>query len=127
MNKPVHIALRLIPIEEDGYHLVVSGKINRDEVVLLLDTGASRSVFDLNRVMKLLGEQSAFPDQRLSAGLGTNSMKTHSAVLPLLKIGRWQIKNKEVVLLDLSHVNESYQKLGHPPIDGVIEIGRAHV
>jgi len=47
-------------------------------------------------------------------------MKSSSVVLKHLVLGDLQLKNFESVLLDLTHVNETYRMLGFPEIVGVI-------
>ena len=114
------IKLSLIRIDKHGCHLVVKGKIGRRNVRLVLDTGASQTVFDQNRIGTYIGHEDFEKIQSLSSGLGTNSMQSHVVKIPGFKLGDLEIKNDKVVLLDLSHVNESYGMMNMKPIDGVI-------
>ena len=57
---------------------------------------------------------------RLSTGLGTDSMSGFLSLIPKLKIGGLSILNLSVIVLNLSHVNKSYKQLGFPPIEGVL-------
>jgi len=114
------IPLDLINIDADGFHLMMNAKIGRKKVRLLLDTGASKTVFDETRLKKILGPDSnefALSEQ-LSTGLGTNKMESQISVLKSIKIGNAKLKNLEVVVLDLSHVNVSYELIGEKGIDG---------
>jgi predicted aspartyl protease len=112
----------VVPIEEDGVHLFIQGRINGRKARFLIDTGASRSVVDKFRLSRFYKDQN--PDlnktEKLSAGLGTNSMESNTTVLSLLSLGRLINRNYHIVVLDLSHVNESYKLLGIKKIDGVI-------
>lgn len=47
-------------------------------------------------------------------------MKTHSTVLNKVKIGEIVLTEYPALLLDLQHVNASYEKLGLSAIDGVV-------
>ena len=47
-------------------------------------------------------------------------MPTSTVTLKTFRIGDLIIENFPVVLLDLQHVNGSYQTLGHSEIEGVI-------
>ncbi|HCQ29346.1 MAG TPA: clan AA aspartic protease [Flavobacteriales bacterium] len=114
------VPFNIIPIEEDGFHLQLSGKINDNDVNLLIDTGASRSVFDENKIKAILGENLIEEIEKLSTGLGTNSMQSKKAVLESFKIGDIHLHNYEVAVLDLSHVNQSYTQIGLDEIAGVI-------
>jgi len=120
LSSSIKIPIELRCIEEDGFHLTIHARINGKSVHLLIDTGASRSVFDKKRAIRFVGESSHEPHDKLSTGLGTNTMKTHIAILKKMRIGDLLIENFEAVLLDLEHVNDSYEKLGLTPIDGVL-------
>jgi hypothetical protein len=115
----ITIPLRKINIEDDGNHIVVTALLNNKPANLLIDTGASRTIFDSNRIHLFEDSEIKLHD-RLSTGLGTNSMESKTITLGQLNIGDISIHNSEVILLDLEHVNVSYQKLNIDPIDGVI-------
>ena len=87
---------------------------------MLIDTGAFKTVFDKERIKKFVDEDEFELNEKLSTGLGTNSMQTHSAIIKKIKFGEISIKNFKTILLDLSHVNDSYHKLDLPVIDGVL-------
>ncbi len=119
-KKICNIDLELVPIEEDGFHLMVNAKIGRKKIRLLVDTGASKSVFDKNRIAAIT-ENSVFENmEQLSTGLGTSTMQSQMTEIKSIKIGCIEIKNSPVVILDLSHVNESYEMIGDKGIDGVL-------
>lgn len=119
-SRIIRIPLRIISIEEDGFHLVLDAEIGNKKALLLLDSGASRSVFDINRIKTFIGEKDFSPHEKLSTGLGTNSMITHTTELNNFKIGTMRLPAFKAVLLDLAYVNESYSKLGLEEIDGVL-------
>lgn len=118
--------LIIIPLEvanvELGYHLMLQAKIGRKKVRMLVDTGASMTVFDKSRLQIILnqGNDDFEKIEQLSTGLGTNSMEGAMAILPSLNFGTLKIRNFSTVVLDISHVNESYQLLGFKSIDGVL-------
>jgi predicted aspartyl protease len=125
MRKSItRIPVTLFEIEDGGYHLFVEVEVNGKPATLLIDTGASKTVFDRSRVMSLLGLDTENPDfelsPHLSAGLGTNTMESHLVVIDSLKIGDLTIENFESVVLEIDHVNQSYELLGHKGIDGVL-------
>lgn len=57
---------------------------------------------------------------KLSTGLGTNNMESHTIVLPVLKIGKFKIKDFEIAVLDLSSINQAYAGQNLPPLIGVV-------
>ncbi len=109
-------------IEGDGYHIAVIAYINGRKARMLIDTGASRTVFDSTRIMRFLKDKtSAFTkNQQLSAGLGTTTLESHSTSLSSFRLGDYRIKPYQAILLDLSNINHSYALIGLAPIDGVI-------
>jgi predicted aspartyl protease len=117
-----YIDLELVSIDENGFHIMIDAKLGRKKIRLLVDTGASKTVFDKTRLKRLLGEEEVTFEavEQLSTGLGTNSMESHLVTLKSLKIGEVKFLNYAVVVLDLSHVNESYKMIGDKGIDGVL-------
>lgn len=114
------IPFQVIPIENDGFHLQLTIKINNQNAILILDTGASRSVFDENRIKTFTTNHQTEDLERLSTGLGTNTMVSKKVYLEKLQFNELIIKNYEATILDLTHVNHSYQKLNLNLIDGVL-------
>lgn len=120
LSRTTIIPIESIIIEDDGSHILLKTKINGRNARLLIDTGASRTVFDLERIQGFVNDKTFLQHDKLSTGLGTDSMPTSAVILKSLKIGNLVINNFHAVLLDLQHVNSTYGKLGHGPIDGVL-------
>ena len=119
-SKRTSIAIQMLSIEDDGLHLLVDSEVNGKSCRLLIDTGASRTVFDQNRIFSFIKEGELEQHDKLSTGLGTDSMPTSSTSLSNFNIGELKIENFHAILLDLSHVNASYEKMGFSQIDGVL-------
>ena len=114
------LKLKVIHIE-NGAHLIANVKINGKKAMLVVDTGASTTVFDIKAIKKYLKEKSQLIKDQLSAGLGTNTMESHSVMINKLQFGTdLVIVGYDAVLLDLSHANHVYEKLGLPPFIGVL-------
>jgi predicted aspartyl protease len=120
MIKKIVIPIELLQIEGDGYHLMVKTFLNGKGAILLIDTGASKSVFDKTRIGNFITHSEFETNEQLSTGLGTNSMESHTTVIDEISLGSLVLKNYKAVILDLSHVNLSYTKIGLEPIDGVL-------
>lgn len=114
------IPFKILNIDNEGYHLLIKVTINGKASKLVLDTGASKTVFDKSRITKIIKQKDFEKHDKLSTGLGTNTMESHFTVIKKLKIGKLEINNYKAVLLDLSHVNHSYSQIGLPKIDGVL-------
>lgn len=115
----INIPLQVIDMQGDGYHLLIDVKIVRKKHKVVLDTGASKTVFDQNILLQT-GDIDLQSTNRLSAGLGTLSMESFTAIIPELKLGRLRLPHFEVAVLDLSTINQAYAQLDHPQVLGVL-------
>lgn len=116
MQLPIH----LLDIEGEGFHVMIKGKINGMEANFLVDTGASRSVFDPTVVSRFVENPQFEKKSGITAGVGGSDLETSTFTIDSLTFGDIEIKEYEAVALDLENVHETYQKLGLPPIDGII-------
>lgn len=114
------IKVKVLKIDQSGYHLITTLKLNGKSARVVIDTGASHSVFDIEGVKKFLDKEEIMEADKLSSGLGTNSMKSMEIIISRLEIGKIKLENQKLVLLDLQHVTQSYVSIGQKPVDGVI-------
>lgn len=118
--KITEIPFQVVSIEDDGFHLLTLGTINGKAATFLIDTGASRCVFDEGIIQQYMDETIFEENEKLSTGLGTNTMPTKIVELHSMGFGDLLIKGYVAVAIDLSHVTESYSNLGLPEINGVL-------
>lgn len=116
----IKIPIRLLNIEGDGFHLQIKIRINGKAANAIIDTGASKTVFDKTRIDHFLKKEKITEHDRMSTGLGTASMKSHEVILKKFSIGKADMIDYKSVVLDLSHVNQTYSSIGLKPIDGVL-------
>ena len=118
----INIPLKAIQLDEEGFHLFVKIKINGKSANMLLDTGASKTVFDINRISHFLSNKSGSFESfdKLSTGLGTSTMQSSFTLLKEIKLDHLKLKNYTAILLDMKHVNQSYEMIKLKPIEGVI-------
>ncbi len=114
------IKLEVIELEEGNYHLFVNLTIQGFACRLLLDTGASKTVFDKKKVKVFSGSKKAKIHHSKSVGLGTKEMETGIIKLKKLVMGSLVIKKLEVAVLPLGHINEAYSHVKVKEIDGVL-------
>ena len=114
------IPIEIFSIEDDGYHLKVEIIVNGKTATMILDTGASRTVFDETRIANFLAIENIEEHDRLSTGLGTSTMVSKKVVIEKLQVGAIEIIDYAAAILDLTHVNQSYEKLGLNSVDGVL-------
>lgn len=114
------VPLKLINLQDDGFHLLVEVVVFGIKFNAVLDTGASKTVLDKSTVEKHIRTDELLISDKLSTGLGTNTMESHTVILPLLKIGKLKLINFEAAVLDLSTISAAYETLNLPPVIGVL-------
>lgn len=114
------IPLELIDLNGDGYHLAIQAKVNGVPLRMILDTGASRTVFDSNRIDQYVQNPEMSPNEQLSTGLGTNEMESNILQIESFIIGELHIRDYSTVAIDMVHINQTYEILEMPLIDGVL-------
>jgi len=117
--KAISVPLTLINLQDDGFHLLVEVVVFKEKYFAVLDTGASRSVFDKSLIEQHVSETLQVSDEINAATLFTTTT-TIQATINQLKIGTLKINNYETVAFDLQSVSETYQQFGHPSIMGII-------
>ena len=118
--RTVKVPLQLINLQNDGFHLLVEVVIFGHPFNVVLDTGASKTVLDKTSVEKYIATDDLLSSDKLSTGLGTNSMESFILYLPSFNIGKLKIENFEAAVLDLSSISAAYESLQLPPVIGVI-------
>lgn len=99
-------------------HFEVKAKINGVKGRFILDTGASNSCIDFSFAthFNLLVEESS----TLASGAGATDMLTKQASKNTILINNWTYSNFNLVLFDLSHVNEALTKHKAKAVHGII-------
>jgi len=116
----IKIPLEILNLEDDGFHLLVDVQIFNKLFKAVVDTGASRTVLDKITVEEYIDAEALLLSDKLSAGLGTNSMESYMLTIPELTIGPLSIPDFDVAVLDLSMINIAYEKIEALPVIGVI-------
>ncbi|WP_026898576.1 aspartyl protease family protein [Daejeonella oryzae] len=118
--KTISVPLELINLQNDGFHILVEVVVFGNPFNVVLDTGASKTVLDKNTVEKYTASSDLLFSDKLSTGLGTDSMESFTIQLAEIKIGKIKIKNFEAAVLDLSSICLAYENLQLPPVIGVL-------
>jgi len=116
--RSITIPLILINLQDDGFHLLVEIVVFGEQLYAVLDTGASRSVFDKSLMEKHVKEL-VMSDETQAATIFSTAT-TLQGTIPKLKLGKLVLKDYPSVALDLQSVTDTYQLLGHPPIAAII-------
>jgi len=116
--RTISVPLILINLQDDGFHLLVEIVVFGEKLFAVLDTGASRSVFDKGLMEQHIKELTISDETQAATIFSTSA--TLQGIIPKLKIGGLVLKNYQAVGLDLQSVSDTYMQLGHPPIAGII-------
>jgi hypothetical protein len=116
----IKIPLKIISLDGEGCHVFLKAKINGVNARLLLDTGASRTVFDTDKIKKFILSEPEQNRHYKAVGLGTSNMDNFTVVLDRFSVGALKLKNYTALLLDLSHANQYYAVLDKKEIDGIL-------
>lgn len=116
--RTITVPLTLINLQDDGFHLLVEIVVFGKKSFVVLDTGASRSVFDMALIKNNISELAYAEETQATTLFATSS--TIQATIPKIKMGRLIIHDYETVALDLESVNQAYDQMGHPMIAGII-------
>ena len=120
MRRYIEVPIQLLDIEGDGFHIMVKGTIHGKGARFLIDTGASRSVFDPKTLTSFIDDLQFEKKEGLTAGVGSSDLESSTFVIDHLTLGGLEITDYEGVALDLENIHEMYGKLHLPHIDGII-------
>ena len=120
MRRYIEVQMQLLDIEGEGFHVMVKGMIHDKEANFLIDTGASRSVFDPKTIATFIDDIAFEKKEGITAGVGSSDLESATFVIDSFFIGDLEIHDYEAVALDLENIHEMYGKLGLPRIDGIL-------
>jgi hypothetical protein len=100
--------------------LFVKGAVNGEVCDFILDTGASKTVFAMNMVGEYLDKKPESKPDIQSTGINAIVMESLQGVIRDFKLGDFLIKEMNVVLIDLSSINELYKTMSAKSIWGLI-------
>jgi predicted aspartyl protease len=120
MPKTTRVSFEVLPIENDGFHLFLKGKINRKNAMFIIDTGASRSVFDKIAMESYIRNHTYDKNDQLTIGVGSNQLTSMVTTIKSLRFGSLKIENYTAVVIDLENVRSTYERLQLPVIHGIL-------
>jgi predicted aspartyl protease len=99
-------------------HLLIKAKINGISGNFILDTGASNSCVGFESIEFFLLK--AETSKTKASGAGATGMRTQTASNNQLQLGFWKNAEFDLVIFDLSHVNEALIEHKSKPVHGII-------
>jgi predicted aspartyl protease len=99
-------------------HLLIKAKINGIKGNFILDTGASNSCVGFESIEHFSLE--AKKSKTKASGAGATGMLTQTSSNNKLQLNNWKTKDFDLVIFDLSHVNEALNHYKVKPVHGII-------
>lgn len=99
-------------------HLEVRVRINGETGTFLIDTGASSTCIGIDRIERF--HLSSEDSEIKAAGAGATDMETAVSTDNNIEIGKWSAAGQQIVLFDLSHVNQALEAHDAQTVDGII-------
>ncbi len=114
------IPIEIVELESENYHLMVRSVFeDGTNGNWIIDTGASKSVFDKNLAEYCLVSEDE-TEELYSAGISDEPMTTAMGYMKIFSLDRFKVENMKVALLDLTHINEVYAKAADLKICGLM-------
>jgi len=114
------IPIDIIELESNNYHLIVrSNFADGSKGNWVVDTGASKSVFDKNLAELCLMSDNE-TEELHSAGISDKPMTTELAFMKPFSFGKFETTEMKVALLDMTHINELYAKVSDIQVCGLL-------
>lgn len=115
------IPLELVELEDHNYHLTVVSQFGGGrEGMWIIDSGASKTVFDESLKELYIPVSMDESLQIQSAGIGEDRLETTLGELQPFSIGEYEHPSLQVALIDLSHINKLYYHVTSKEICGLI-------
>lgn len=112
------ISFEIVELEAKTYHPLIKAEFNGlDEHWWVIDSGASKSVFDVSLIDYYEVDED---DSVMATGLGKEVVETRSGTIKELKIGEFSFGPLKAALVDFQHINDEYAKFSDRKIVGLI-------
>lgn len=99
-------------------HLLIKAKINGVKGNFILDTGASNSCVGFESIDHFTLD--AKKSKTKASGAGATGMLTQMSTKNCLQLNKWKDNAFDLVIFDLSHVNEALSQYKVNPVHGII-------
>ena len=114
------IPLEVVALQEGSYHVFLKMKVNKKSIRVLLDTGASKTVLDKTFVEEKCKSQTTETIGQSTSSLHTTVSEINITYIKEIQLDQVKLKNYLVAVIDLTHVNQTYEGVGKKPIFGIV-------
>jgi hypothetical protein len=121
MSSNYKVPINILELDNKSFHLLIEAKINKSAVNLIIDTGASKTVFDKSIHGITLRERNPQDLEEIhSMGIMAGNIESQSAVIKSFKLGKLKLRDFPVVLIDLESINKLYMQVTGKQIHGLL-------
>lgn len=114
------VSLSIIKLDRMSFHIIAHAMINDIPVNLVIDTGASRSVFSREYLQEHLILKINEGDEIHSAGISAEKIKVKMATAATFAIGLLMLTEFPVMLINLKKINKLYNRVAGMSIHGLL-------
>jgi len=112
------IPFEIVELESGTFHPLIKAEFNNlDNYWWVIDTGASKSVFDKRMTEYYLPENVVLTP---ATGIGKEAVETALGIIDNFFLDNENMGPRRMALLDFSHINEEYAKFTDKKIIGLI-------
>lgn len=120
MNYSFTVAIFKQEVKEGGFHIFTHSYVKDKKINLLIDTGASRTVFDTELLKQIFPKLSLEENEEPALGIGSQSVENQVAKIPYFAIGGLVLDGLEIGIIDLKGINQHYSQISKISIDGIL-------
>ncbi len=114
----ISVPLILANLQDNGFHILVEIVVFGEPHFAVVDTGASRTVFDQSLMQRHIKD--LISNENHQASTIFSAAATLTGQISKFQIGKLKLKDYEAVALDLTSVSDTYAQLNLPPISAII-------
>jgi len=115
------IPIEIIELEEESFHLFIEVGFGKHKTGnLIIDTGASKTVFDKSFVKEWIIDHQIRKENITSSGINNAIDDIEFVILESIRFKELIIENFATATMDLSHINAIYENFGNRHIAGLI-------
>lgn len=118
MNIEIPLIERVI---NEGSHLVAPIYINGNIGMMVIDTGASATMFDEKRILNYIEGETVKTVGLTGSGIGgVDTVKVAEVYIDKLQLGDLRLYGLKSNAMKLDPINRAYKKLGYTQVEGII-------
>jgi len=118
MSIPIEI-LKIKDELRDGFHILCRVHIRNKQFRMLIDTGSSITIFNIDKY-KDISENSLEKNNQKLTSIGNKDIKSKYIIIEELKIDNIIINDYKTILINLDDINNHFKSNGEPIIDGIL-------